>query len=77
MGSLESTPRKQYTEIDELLQNDFYSKSPFEPIDRTKIYDFYRLYYTAYSRAQNLLVLSCQENVANGPGRKYTFQILY
>ena len=70
VGSLESTPRKQYTDIDELLQTDFYQKPPFEPIDRTKIYDFYRLYYTGYSRAQNLLVLSCQENIASGPGTR-------
>lgn len=70
VGSLESTPRKQYTEIDELLQKDFYPKPPFEPIDRTKAYDFYRLYYTAYSRAQNLLVLSCQENASSGPGTR-------
>jgi DNA helicase II / ATP-dependent DNA helicase PcrA len=70
VGSLESTPRKQYTEIDELLQNEFYEKPPFEPIDLTKIYDHYRLYYTAYSRAQNLLVLSCQETIARGPGSR-------
>ncbi|MEH6841904.1 UvrD-helicase domain-containing protein, partial [Priestia megaterium] len=70
VGSLESTPRKQYTEIDELLQNNFYQKPPFEPMDLTKVYDFYRLYYTAYSRTQNLLVLSCQENVASGPGTR-------
>lgn len=70
VGSLEATPRKQYTELDELLQNGFYQKPPFEPIDRTKVYDFYRLYYTAYSRAQNLLVLSCQENVASGQGSR-------
>ncbi|MEW5571481.1 ATP-dependent helicase [Rossellomorea marisflavi] len=70
VGSLESTPRKQYMEIDELLQNEFYQKPPFEPIERTKIYDFYRLYYTAFSRAQNLLVLSCQENVASGQGTR-------
>lgn len=70
VGSLESTPRKQYTDLDEILQKDCYQKPPFEPIDKTKIYDFYRLYYTAYSRAQNLLVLSCQENVANGQGTR-------
>ncbi|MFX3673876.1 MAG: ATP-dependent helicase [Paenisporosarcina sp.] len=70
VGSLESTPRKQYTEIDEILQNEFYSKPPFEPLDRTKYYDFYRLYYTAYSRAQNILALTCQENVASGQGTR-------
>lgn len=70
VGSLEATPRKQYTELDEILQNEFYSKPAFEPLDRTKYYDFYRLYYTAYSRAQNLLALTCQENKASGQGTR-------
>ncbi|KUF32525.1 ATP-dependent DNA helicase [Lysinibacillus sp. F5] len=70
VGSLDATPRKQYTELDEILQNEFYSKPPFEPIDRTKYYDFYRLYYTAYSRAQNILALTCQENIASGQGTR-------
>lgn len=59
--SLWDTPRKQYTGLDEILQNEFYHKKPFEPIEETKYYDFMRLYYTAYSRAQNLLCLSCPE----------------
>ena len=54
-------PRKQYTEIDELLQERYYHKPPFEPIEETRNYDFWRLYYTAFSRPQNLLVLSCNE----------------
>ncbi len=70
VGSLESTPRKQYTDLDEILQNEFYDKPPFEPIERTKYYDFYRLYYTAFSRAQNILALTCQENSASGPGTR-------
>lgn len=59
--SLWDVPRKQYTELDELLQRQFYHKQPFEPIDEMKNFDFMRLYYTAYSRAQNLLCLSCPE----------------
>ncbi|MBI6862769.1 ATP-dependent helicase [Lysinibacillus fusiformis] len=70
VGSLNATPTKQYTELDEILQNEFYSKPPFEPLDRTKYYDFYRLYYTAYSRAQNILALTCQENISNGRGTR-------
>lgn len=70
VGSLNSTPKKQYTEIDEILQKEYYLKPPFEPINRTKTYDFYRLFYTAFSRAQNILVLSCQENVASGRGQR-------
>jgi DNA helicase II / ATP-dependent DNA helicase PcrA len=61
VGSLKSVPRKQYTETDELLQKNYYLKPPFEPIEETKNYDFWRLYYTAFSRAQNLLVLSAYE----------------
>lgn len=70
VGSLDASPRKQYTELDELLQMDYYQKPPFEPIGEIKYYDFQRLFYTAFSRAQNLLVLSCQENTPKGRGQK-------
>lgn len=69
VGSLNLVPRKQYTEIDELLQDKYYRKPPFEPLDKTKHYDFRRLYYTAFSRAQNLLVLTCQEHDGKGLSR--------
>ena len=61
VGSMEAIPRKQYTELDEMLQERYYSKTPFEPLEQTKHYDFQRLFYTAFSRAQNLLILTCQE----------------
>lgn len=63
VDSLKSVPRKQYSDIDELLQRDFYHKPPFEPLAQTKYFDFWRLYYTAFSRAQNLLVLSANEKL--------------
>jgi DNA helicase-2/ATP-dependent DNA helicase PcrA len=69
VDSLEAVPRKQYTELDEILQASFYRKPPFEPLERTKYFDFWRLYYTAFSRSQNLLVLSAPENL-DGPGKK-------
>jgi DNA helicase II / ATP-dependent DNA helicase PcrA len=73
-------PRTQFTEIDSLLQNEFYEKSPFEPLEQTKYYDYWRLYYTAFSRPQNLLVLSCYEQKTkqgkySSPNRN--FQELY
>lgn len=81
VGSLNDSPRKQYTELDELLQNEYYRKPPFEPIEKTKLYDFWRLYYTAFSRAQNLLVLTCQEHTPKSRGQRYSpskyFQPLY
>ena len=61
VGSMEAVPRKQYNYLDELLQENYYSKKPFEPLEETKNYDFWRLFYTAFSRAQNLLILTCQE----------------
>jgi ATP-dependent DNA helicase UvrD/PcrA len=61
VGSLGAVPREQHTEIDEILQSGYLRKPPFEPLERTKFYDFWRVFYTAFYRAQNLLVLSCQE----------------
>ena len=61
VGSMDSVPRKQYTQLDALLQQGYYSKEPFEPLEQIKYYDFWRLFYTAFSRAQNLLLLTCQE----------------
>lgn len=60
VGSLEAVPTSQHTKLDAILENEFYSRPPFEPIDKIKYYDFWRLYYTAFSRAQNLLVLTTQ-----------------
>ena len=36
----------------------FFNREPFEPRDDTPYFDFWRLYYTAFSRAQELLVLT-------------------
>ena len=66
VGSMHSVPRKQDTELDELLQEKYYSKEPFEPLNQTHNYDFWRLFYTAFSRSQNLLLLTCQEQILAG-----------
>ena len=66
VGSLEAVPRKQYTELDQVLEENYLSRPPFEPLEHTKFFDFWRLYYTAFSRAQNLLVLTCQEKSGHG-----------
>lgn len=65
--SLEGVPRKSHTDLDELLQSDYFDKPAYEPFDSIKMFDFWRLYYTAFSRAQNLLVLSCE--LKDGHGR--------
>jgi DNA helicase-2/ATP-dependent DNA helicase PcrA len=66
VGSLDAVPRRTHTELDEMLEENYLEKPPFEPLDRIKFYDFWRLYYTAFSRAQNLLALTCQEKDGKG-----------
>lgn len=60
VGSLDTSPRKQYGALDTAIEP-YLSRPPFEPLPLTKYFDFRRLYYTAFSRAQNLLVLACPE----------------
>ncbi|HEY8592735.1 MAG TPA: ATP-dependent DNA helicase [Sphingomicrobium sp.] len=64
-GSLEAVPRKQWTDIDVAMEP-YLAKPPFEPLDRIKNFDFRRLFYTAFSRAQNLLVLATEERDGHG-----------
>lgn len=77
-GSLEAVPRKQYTELDVLLEDGGYlSKERFEPLDHIKNFDFWRLFYTAFSRAQNLLVLAAQEKQGHGKSPSKYFDKLF
>jgi DNA helicase-2/ATP-dependent DNA helicase PcrA len=77
VDSLSGTPRKQYSEVDELLQDKYYLKKPYEPLELTKYFDFWRLFYTAFSRAQNLLVLTCQEKSGQGKTPSKYFDEVY
>lgn len=43
------------------IEPKYYHRPPFENHTDIKFFDFWRLYYTAFSRAQNLLVLTCNE----------------
>lgn len=69
-GSLDAVPRRQQSPLDDLLEAEFGDGEPFEPLDRIKTFDFWRLFYTAYSRAQNMLVLGCQENTPKARGQR-------
>ena len=44
------------------IEQKYYRRKAYEPHDQTRFFDFWRLYYTAFSRAQDLLILSCLEN---------------
>ena len=75
-GSLEAVPRKQWTQLDTALEP-YLSKPPFEPLEQTKYYDFRRLFYTAFSRAQNLLVLANEEKTGRGRSPSKYFDTAY
>jgi DNA helicase-2/ATP-dependent DNA helicase PcrA len=74
VGSLGAVPTKNYTALDEILETAYLSRPPFEPLEMVKYFDFRRLYYTAFSRAQNLLVLACQEKTGHSkePSRYFS-----
>jgi DNA helicase-2/ATP-dependent DNA helicase PcrA len=62
LDSLHHIPRKSYKDILEEVEAKYYKRPAFEPYADTKYFDFWRLYYTAFSRAQDLLVLTCNED---------------
>jgi DNA helicase II / ATP-dependent DNA helicase PcrA len=66
LDSLNSVPRRQDEAMDLALAKGYRTELPFEPVESVKYFDFWRLYYTAYSRAKDLLVLSGAER----PGAK-------
>lgn len=74
VGSMGGIPRKSYDDLDQLLQDEYYDRPPFEPIDKVKFYDFWRLYYTAFSRAQNVLVLTGRQRSGRGSVPSAYFQ---
>lgn len=62
VDSLSNVPRKAYKDLIEVVEAKYYKRPAFEPYDQTKYFDFWRLYYTAFSRAQDLLILTCNED---------------
>ena len=61
VDSLSNVPRRQGPEFMRKIEDSYYHRKAFEPSARIKYYDFWRLYYTAFSRAQDLLILTCNE----------------
>lgn len=62
VDSLHNIPRKNTSELMEEVEQKYFKRPAFEPYGDMKFFDFWRLYYTAFSRAQNLLVLTCNED---------------
>lgn len=49
------------------IDNKYYKRKLFKPSDKTKYFNFRRLYYTAFLRVQDLLIINCNEK--NGRGQ--------
>lgn len=62
VDSLGNSPRQNSDELVEQVLAKYTDRKPFEPDEQIKFFDFYRLYYTAFSRAQDLLILTCNQN---------------
>lgn len=58
VGSLGSVPRRDSNPLLYLAESRFFHRKPFEPVSDIKYFDFWRLYYVAFSRAQDMLVLA-------------------
>lgn len=74
VDSLGNVPRSRNDDIMNEVEAKYFKRPAFEPHDKVKFYDFWRLYYTAFSRAQDLLVLTCNED--SGTPSKY-FRDIY
>lgn len=61
IGSLDRIPIGRENITDKDLEQ-LFKKEEYEPSYRTEEFDFWRLFYTGFSRAKNLLILSCIEN---------------
>ena len=62
VDSLSGVPRKNQKDLLLNIEEKYFRRPAYEPYDQTKYFDFWRLYYTAFSRAQDLLILTCDEN---------------
>lgn len=77
VASLGATPRTQSEGIIEHIESKYFHRPIFETRADIKYFDFWRLYYTAFSRAQNLLVLSCYEKGGRGKTPSMYFEDVY
>ena len=73
--SLWSSPQENlnHDRNNELIQEisrNYYRRPEFEPQDRIKFFDFWRMFYVAFSRAQDLLILTCCED-RNTPSKYF------
>lgn len=71
VDSLYSTPTKSNDELMLLIKDRYGNREEYEPIETIKYFDFWRLYYTAFSRAQDLLVLTHRPSANRKIGKAF------
>lgn len=62
VGSLDRAPRHKSDFLMLSAEMGYFHRMPFEPYEEMKFFDFKRLFYVAFSRAQNILVLAKDGN---------------
>lgn len=77
VDSLGNVPRERNNEILNEIEKKYFHRDAFEQKESIKYFDFWRLYYTAFSRAQNLLVLTCIEKEGVGKQPSEYFKEIY
>lgn len=70
VGSMGNSPKKNSNELLEMVYTQFSERKLFEPEKLVKFFDFWRLYYVAFSRAQNMLILTTEKKESKGPGTR-------
>ena len=68
VGGLGSNPRRDTNFLLQEVYEKYSDKEEFEPLERMKFFDFWRLYYVAFSRAQDMLILTTEKK--EGQGRR-------
>lgn len=68
VGGLGSYPRNDNNSLLQEVYEKYSEKDEFEPLEKMKFFDFWRLYYVAFSRAQDMLILTTEKK--EGRGRK-------
>jgi DNA helicase-2/ATP-dependent DNA helicase PcrA len=77
VGSLWDTPRADNSEVSKSLEASRLTIESFEPNEYIKYFDFWRLYYTAFSRAQNYLILTCPSKEEGSRGVSKAFREIF
>ena len=77
VDSLGNVPRDRNNIRLNKIEEKYYHRKSFEPKEYVKYYDFWRLYYTAFSRAQNILALTCNEKSGVGKQPSEYFKSTY